>query len=132
MTRSREAARISIIDDDESMREAASNLLRSAGFEARTFASAEELLAAGSLNETACLVLDFRLPGMDGLELQRKLIAEGLPIPVVVITAYDDGRLRRRAMEAGAVEFLQKPFAASALLASVRKALQESAHGPLD
>lgn len=110
---------ISIVDDDESVREATKTLLRSVGYRVQTFASAESLLNSGALGETECLILDVRMPGIDGLELQRRLNTEGFRVPIIFITAHDDGPLRRRVIEAGAVDMLNKPFAASALLATV-------------
>jgi len=114
---------ISIVDDDESVREATKTLLRSVGYQVQTFVSAENLLNSGALGETECLILDVRMPGIDGLELQRRLNADGFRVPIVFITAHGDGTLRRRAIEAGAVDLLDKPFAASTLLATVESAL---------
>jgi len=114
---------ISIVDDDQSVREATKTLLRSAGYQVQTFASAENLLNSGALGETECLILDVRMPGIDGPELQRRLNAEGFRVPIIFITAHDDGPVRRRVIEAGAVDLLNKPFAASTLLATVETAL---------
>lgn len=114
---------ISIVDDDESVREATKTLLRSVGYRVQTFDSAENLLSSGALAKTECLILDVRMPGIDGLELQRRLNAEGFRVPIVFITAHGDGPLRCRVLEAGAVDLLNKPFAASTLLATVETAL---------
>jgi FixJ family two-component response regulator len=114
---------ISVVDDDESIRAAMKTLLRSAGYHVETFASAEDLLHSGAIHKTECLILDVRMPGMDGLELQRRLQADGVRVPVIFITAHDDGRLRRRALEVGAVELLHKPFEAAALLATLQAAV---------
>jgi CheY-like chemotaxis protein len=114
---------ISIVDDDESVREATKTLLRSVGYQVQTFASAENLLNSGALGETQCLILDVRMPGIDGLELQRRLNAEGFRVPIIFITAHGDGALRRRVIEEGAVDLLDKPFSASSFLATVETAL---------
>jgi FixJ family two-component response regulator len=115
---------IAIVDDDESVRIAINGLLKSAGLETRTFASAEDFLGSGQPSETGCLITDIRMPGLSGLELQAKLAAEGCRIPIIFITAYADTRTRLQAMRAGAVEFLGKPFNDDVLLESVRAALQ--------
>lgn len=119
----REVNLISIVDDDESVREATKTLLRSVGYRVQTFASAENLLDSGALGKTECLILDVRMPGIDGLELQRRLNVEGFRVPIIFITAHADGPLRSRVIEAGAVDLLNKPFAASTLLATVETAL---------
>ncbi len=115
---------IAIVDDDESVRIAIKGLLKSAGLETRSFASAEEFLGSGQPSATACLITDIRMPGLSGLELQAKLAAEGCRMPIIFITAYADTRTRLQAMRAGAVEFLGKPFNDEVLLESVRAALQ--------
>lgn len=114
---------ISIVDDDESIRESTKSLLRSAGYQVATFASAERFLGSGNLAETECLILDVRMPGMDGLELQRRLNAGKARIPIIFISAHDDATRRRQATAAGAVFFLCKPFDASALIAAVKASL---------
>ena len=118
-----EAALISIVDDDESMREALQSLLRSVGFRAETFASAEQFLQSDQIENTACLILDVRMPGMSGLELQRRLIATQCRIPIVFVTAHGDEEARSRALQEGAVEFLLKPFSEEALLNAIQVAL---------
>jgi FixJ family two-component response regulator len=103
-------------------------LLRSAGYQVQTFASAESFLGAGSRDETECLILDVRMPGMDGFGLQGRLNAEHSEIPIIFITAHDDGPSRQRAIGAGALDVLHKPFAASALLATVEIAITRWRH----
>jgi FixJ family two-component response regulator len=114
---------VAIIDDDESMREAVQNLLNSVGIRSRSFESAEDFLRSGLQNEIACLISDIRMPGMTGLELQARLVAEGNPIPIIFITAHGNTRMRTQALKAGAIEFLGKPFDDESLLGSVRAAL---------
>ena len=115
---------ISIVDDDESARAAIQGVLKSVGWQARSFCSAEEFLGSDQLCETACLISDIRMPGMSGLELQATLAAEGCRVPIIFITAYTDARTRMQAMRAGAVEFLGKPFNDELLLKSVGAALE--------
>jgi FixJ family two-component response regulator len=115
---------ISIVDDDESIRAATKALLRSVGYEVRTFASAELFLKSGALRETECLVLDIRMPGIDGLELQRRLNEAESLVPIIFVTAHDDATKRRAAIEAGAVDFFRKPFDANAFVAAVEAALR--------
>ena len=118
-----ETALISIVDDDESIREAIQSLLRSVGFRAKTFASAEQFLQSDQIENTACLILDVRMPGMSGLELQRRLMATQCRIPIVFVTAHGDEEARTRALQEGAVEFLLKPFSEEALLNAIQAAL---------
>ena len=115
---------VAIVDDDESMRAAIQDLLSSVGVKARTFASAEEFLLSGLQTETACLISDIRMPGMTGLELQAKLVAQGCRIPIIFITGYGNTRTRMQALRAGAVEFLGKPFDDERLIGTVRAALE--------
>jgi FixJ family two-component response regulator len=115
--------RIAIVDDDQSVREAAANLFRSMGFAAVAFASAEEFLASDSLERTSCIVLDVQMPGMDGLSLQRHLAAAGRQIPIVFVTGYPDPGVRDAAMKSGAVCFLTKPFKEDDLLVGLQSAL---------
>jgi FixJ family two-component response regulator len=114
---------ISVVDDDESVREATKGLLRSSGYEAMTFASAELFLAAGAVRKTECLVLDIRMPGVDGLELQRRLNEAKSPVPIIFVTAHDDRAQREKAFEAGAVNFFRKPFDANVFLAAIQAAV---------
>ena len=119
-----ERALVSVVDDDESVRESLPDLLKEFGFEARAFSSAQEFLASDCLNRTSCLILDIAMPGMTGLDLQRELQHRGKKIPIVFITAQADGASRARAFEGGAASFLLKPFSDTALLASVETALR--------
>ncbi len=110
------------MDDDSAVRDALSALLRVAGFNVDLFASAEAFLSSAPLLGLGCLVLDVRMPGMSGLELQEQLASSGAPLPIVFITAHADASLRARALAAGAVDFLQKPFSDDALLAAIGRA----------
>jgi FixJ family two-component response regulator len=101
---------VSIVDDDESVREATKGLVRSLGYDAAAFASAEEFLSSDRLNDTVCVVTDVQMPGLSGIELQSRLAAEGHRIPIIFITASPEERVRRRAKEAGAFGFFSKPF----------------------
>ena len=114
---------IALIDDDESVRRALGRLLRSAGLEVEAYASAEEYLGSRGPSTPDCLVLDVRMTGMSGLELQRQLASSGRCVPVVFITAHEDEQARRVALGAGAVDFLRKPFDDRILLDAVAKAL---------
>lgn len=111
-----------VVDDDEHVRDSISALLQSAGFAVRTFASAKELLAAGT-DQGGCLIADIRMPEMDGLELQEEIVKRGYALSVIVITGHGDVPLAVRAMKAGAVDFIEKPFDDEFMLASVRRAL---------
>ena len=114
---------ISIVDDDESIRAATKALLRSVGYEVETFASADLFLESGALRETECLILDIRMPGTDGLELQRRMNEEAWPVPVIFVTAHDDETNRRKALEAGARAVFRKPFDAHELVAVIQATL---------
>ena len=113
---------VTIVDDDESIRRALRRLMRSAGIEADAFASAEEYLQQGD-HETACLILDVRLPGMSGLDLQRELAALNPRIPIIFMSAFGTDEMRERALEEGAIAFLRKPVSEDLLLDDVRLAL---------
>jgi FixJ family two-component response regulator len=115
---------VAIVDDDRSVQSALKDLMESAGLSARSFGSAEEFLEWDERNQTACLVVDIRMPGMSGLELQAKLKAEGSGIPIIFVTAHADAKMKMKAMKAGAVEFLSKPFDDEVLLEKVRPALK--------
>ena len=117
---------IAVVDDDASMRGALRNLLRSVGFRAAAFASAEEFLQASQIQDTACAIVDVRMPGMSGLELQQHLATIQYPIPLIFITAHGDAEARARALRAGAVDFLYKPFSEEVLLRTIQSALQAS------
>jgi FixJ family two-component response regulator len=115
---------ISVVDDDDSVRESLQSLLRSIGFAVEVFASAEELLTSDRLRNTDCLILDVVMPGMNGIELRRRLAANHQQIPVIFITAHgSDEELYSRAFRDGAVDYLIKPFGEDLLLSAVRKAL---------
>ena len=114
---------VSVVDDDESVRESLPGLLQEFGFAARAFSSAEEFLASGCLDQTNCLILDIAMPGITGPELQRQLKIRGQPIPIIFITASRDEAVRRRALAKGAVAFLFKPFSDTALLSTIHHAL---------
>jgi FixJ family two-component response regulator len=114
---------ISVVDDDESVREALCGLLRSIGYTVNAFASAEEFLASDQLGSVDCLVLDVRMPGMGGLELQRQLVANHYKIPVILITAYEEEGLRTRALGGGVGAVLIKPFSEEAILNAIQTAL---------
>ncbi|HLH17633.1 MAG TPA: response regulator transcription factor [Bryobacteraceae bacterium] len=113
-----------VIDDDVSIRQALRNLLRSVGLQAETYGTAEEFLSARRQDVPACLVLDVRLPGTSGLDLQRRLSEAGIALPVIFITGHGDIPMSVRAMKAGAVEFLTKPFRDQELLDAVQHAIQ--------
>ena len=115
---------VTIVDDDDLMRNALQGMLKSVGLSSQAFASAEEFLTSGQQHETGCLIADIRMPGMSGLELQARLNAECCRIPTIFITAHGDAKMRMQALRAGAVEFLGKPFDDEALLGSVRAALE--------
>jgi CheY-like chemotaxis protein len=114
---------IVVIDDDKSVRKSVKMLLRSAGYRVETFESAETYLESGAATETVCLILDIRMPGMGGLELQIRLNDGNARLPIIFITAHDDGSLRQQVIQAGAVEILHKPFAPNALLSTVQAAV---------
>lgn len=114
---------VSVVDDDESVRESLPDLIREFGFAAETFSSAEDFLASNSVGRTRCLILDIVMPGMSGLDLQRELKRREQVIPIIFITAQQDQVLRTRAIEQGAAGFLQKPFSDTALLKALNKAL---------
>ncbi len=115
---------ISVVDDDDSVRESLRGLIRSVGFAVKVFASAEEFLNSDHLRNTDCLILDVRMPGMNGLELQRQLAATDRKIPVIFITAHGDDEVRSRALNGGAVDYLLKPFSEEALLNAIDAALK--------
>ena len=121
---------ISVIDDDESVRRTTIRLIESFSFRAAAFESAEAFLSSGYLNDSSCLIVDVQLPGMNGLQLQSHLAAAGSSIPIIFITAHDDKESRRRAMQAGAIAFLGKPFSDEQLLQGIRLALHEFGDEP--
>lgn len=115
---------VAIVDDDAPVRDALLDLLDEAGFAACAFASGEEFLASGRQYECSCLITDIRMPGMSGLDLQSRLKADRLHVPIIFISAHGDERMRMQALRAGAVEFLAKPFDDQVLLATVQAALE--------
>ena len=119
----RDSVLVAIVDDDELMRGALQGLLREAGLAARAYASAEEFLRSGAQHRSSCLIVDVRMPGMSGLDLQARLDAEQIRIPIIFITAHGDERMRMQALRSGAADFLAKPFDDEVLLRSVRAAL---------
>jgi len=116
-------AAVRVVDDDTSVREALGSLLRSAGFAVETFASAQEFLARPPSDLPGCLVLDVRLPGLSGLDLQQRMAELNIEMPIVFITGHGDVPTSVRAMKAGAVEFLTKPFGERDLLDAIRQAI---------
>jgi len=122
-TESPGARRISIVDDDASIREALQSLMRSVQFNVEAFASAEEFLASERVNDTSCLILDMYLPGMSGFELQSRLNADRRSIPIIFITAHADEASRERALKGGAVELLGKPVRREPLFKAIQAAI---------
>jgi FixJ family two-component response regulator len=117
---------ISIVDDDDALRSALANLMRSAGLRAQGFSSAEAFLRSKQLHETGCLILDVRMPSMSGLELQRQMAVGNSRIPIIFITAYEADDRRTQALKAGAAAFLYKPFHEGELLNAIDAALKDS------
>jgi FixJ family two-component response regulator len=117
---------ITVVDDDESVRESLPDLLKEFGFEAQTFSSAEEFLASDLVDETRCLLLDVAMPGMTGSDLQRELTRRDREVPIVFITAHRDAAIRLRLIAQGAVECLFKPFEPNDLLKALNTALRVS------
>ena len=111
---------LSVVDDDESVRESLPDLIREFGFAARAFSSAEEFLSSGSVDETSCLILDIAMPGMSGPELHQELKRRGEEIPTIFITGQKDETIRARVLKQGAAGFLLKPFSDAALLAAIK------------
>jgi FixJ family two-component response regulator len=114
---------ISVVDDDQSVREALENLISSVCFDVQLFASAEAFLESDERAQTDCAVLDLWLPGISGLELQRRLAADGQNIPAIIITANGNEKAQAEALASGAIAFLKKPFKEEVLLAAIRSAL---------
>jgi FixJ family two-component response regulator len=114
---------VSIVDDDESVRDATEGLVRSLGYSVATFASAEEFLRSDRVNDTACLITDLHMPGLNGIELQRRLTAQGHHMPIIFITAFPEEKTRSRALDAGAVGFLSKPYREECLIGCLNAAL---------
>src|SRR5713101_1313951 len=123
------APTVFVVDDDPSIREALSSLIRSVKLRVETFSSAQEFLRHDRPDAAACLVLDVRLPGLDGLELQQQLIRDGVHLPIIFITGHGDIPMSVRAIKAGAVEFLTKPFRERNLLCSIEQAIERDREG---
>jgi FixJ family two-component response regulator len=116
---------IAIVDDDEPLREALGSVMKAAGFSTNTFATAEEFLSSAKRRNTACLILDVRLPGMSGIELQKRLADAKSQVPIIFVTAHGDASLRDLVMKAGAAGFLNKPVRSDALLKELYAALRQ-------
>lgn len=114
---------LSVVDDDEMLRESLPDLLRECGFAARAFSSGPEFLSSGYVDETRCLILDVAMPGMSGLDLQKELKNRGQAIPIIFMTGQKDDEARKQALKQGAVKFLYKPFSDGDLLDAVNAAL---------
>jgi FixJ family two-component response regulator len=121
---------ISIVDDDRIVREAMGDLVESLGYDVATFECAEDFLESWRLAETSCLITDLQMPGLNGLELQSRVVAGGYRIPVIFVSAFPEEKSRERAMLAGAVCFLSKPFIDEALINCLEAALNGSATDP--
>jgi len=117
---------IAVVDDDQSVRQALENLISSVGFEVKLFASAEDFLDSDTTLQTDCAILDVRLPGISGVELQRRLAADEQSIPVIIITAQGDDKTQDEAVAAGAIAFLNKPVKEEVLLAALQPALNRN------
>ena len=117
---------IAIVDDEQSMRDATKALVRSLGYHASTFGSADEFLKSEQVHDTSCLITDVQMPGLNGIDLQDRLIARGHCIPIIFMTGYPTDSVRARAMKAGAVCFLNKPFSEDHSIGCLQKALKAS------
>jgi FixJ family two-component response regulator len=117
---------ISIVDDDESIREATKGLVRSLGYLAATFSSAEEFLSSNRVDDTQCLITDVQMPGLSGVELQRRLLDQGRTLPTIFVTAFPDDRTRNRVLDAGAIGYLSKPYSEESLIECLDTALAPS------
>jgi|SRR5215475_4910010 len=127
-----ESIKISVVDDDESMRKAIKTLVELVGIRVEGFSSAEEFLRSHSNNDSACLILDVRMPGISGFELQNLLTRIKNPVPIIFITAHYSEEERARAIEAGAIEYLQKPFSEKVLFNAIRLALVNESSSSCD
>jgi FixJ family two-component response regulator len=121
---------VSIVDDDPHAREGIKELVESLGYNARAFVSAQDFLQSGAVSKTSCLITDLQMPGLNGLELQERLQAQGYQTPVILITAYPNENHRRRALSAGAVGFLSKPFEEQSLLECLTIAMERPHDSP--
>ena len=118
---------ISIVDDDQSVRDAVKSLVRSLGYDAATFCSGEDFLKSGQVKVTACLITDVQMPGLSGVELQQRILADGYRVPVIFVTAFRDEQMRLRMFQAGAIGCLNKPFCEDHLIEHQNAALKN--HG---
>ena len=125
MPEAKRQAMVYVIDDDESVRKALKRLLRSADLDAETFSSAEEFLSDSREGQNACILIDIRMPGLTGFDLQKRLLSQGVRIPVIVISASDDSKTREHARDLRAVGFFRKPVDDQALLDAIWWALSE-------
>ena len=125
----KEGSVVCVVDDDESVCRGLGRLLKSGGFTVEAYASASDFLDSGRSDAAACLVLDVRMPDMDGLELQRRLASSNCEVPIIFMTAHDDKQAEREALTLGAVAFLYKPFDGDVLLAAVRAGLEAGTRG---
>jgi FixJ family two-component response regulator len=116
---------ISIVDDDEPIRKATTRLVTAAGFQAETFGSGEEFLNSGLASSPSCLIVDMQMPGISGLDLYQRLAESGTSLPTIIITAYPDERVRARALRAGVIGYLSKPFSANELIGCIRSTIQD-------
>jgi FixJ family two-component response regulator len=123
------APTVAVVDDDDAVRDALSNLLSSLGLRVATFASAEAFLASPACAEAACLIADIQMPGMSGLDLQRHLADGGNPLPVILITAFPRDHVRQQAEAAGAFGFFAKPFEGGPMIACIEQAIHRSTGG---
>ena len=117
---------ISIVDDDQAVRDATKGLIRSLGYNVSTFASADEFLNSARVHDTSCLITDLHMPGLSGIELQARLIAAGHRMPIIFITAFPEESVRARAISAGAVGFMSKPYSDDHLINCLERALKAS------
>ena len=115
---------VAIVDDDELFRRSIERLVRSAGFSVATFGSAEDFLEHADLDRTACVILDMKLPGMSGLDLQQRLVTRPTPMPIVFVSAHDEAIPRANALHSGAIAFLNKPFDNSTLFDALNRAIR--------
>jgi FixJ family two-component response regulator len=115
---------ISIVDDDEAVREATKSLIRSLGYQAETFGSAEEFLAWTQIDDTDCLITDVQMPGLSGVDLQDRLVSTGREMPTIFVTAFPDAKSERQALRAGAIAYLRKPIEETHLLEHIDTALK--------
>jgi two-component system, LuxR family, response regulator FixJ len=115
---------VHLVDDDEAIRRSAGFMLKTAGYQVKTYESGVELLKEASSLDTGCILLDIRMPGMDGLEVQQKLQEKGVALPVVIMTGHGDVTLAVKAMKAGAIDFIEKPFEKSVLLSAIDQGIE--------